>query len=321
MTKPRDSALEPGEGRGASPFQRVAETWQHRWERAQRTRPWRAFSRFTDVGGSVLAAGMSYQALFAIFAALYIGFGVAGIWLRGRPELLEQLVGQINMFVPGLIGDGDDGGTGIVSLSAVLQTRAIDWTSIVAGVSLLWVAMSWFTGTRRAIRIIFDLEVKQYRNAALLKLRDLALAIGFFVAILISTGLTLLSSSFMDSLVEWLGWNPDSWLVGGLGTTARYAAMYVFDLLVLIAIHYFLAEVRVGRWRLISGCALGSAALFGLKVLGTTLLGGTTSNPLLASFAVLVGLLVWFNLICRALLLTATWIAVGADRRLGLPEA
>ncbi|MBL3687933.1 YihY/virulence factor BrkB family protein [Leucobacter zeae] len=319
MTKPRDSARASGEGRGASALQQQATRWQQLWSRAQRTRPWRAFSRFTDVGGNVLAAGMSYQALFAIFAALYIGFGLVGIWLRGRPELLEQLVDQINLFVPGLIGD-DEGGNGIVSLNAVLQTRAIDWTSIVAGVSLLWVAMTWFTGTRRAIRIIFDLEVTQYRNAALLKLRDLVLALGFFVAILISAGLTVLSTSFMDSVIGWLGWDPENWLVGGLGTVTRYAAMYVFDLLVLVAIHYFLAEVRVGRWRLLTGCALGSAALFGLKVLGATLLSGTTSNPLLASFAVLVGLLVWFNLICRVLLLTATWIATGADRELGLPE-
>ncbi|UOR02114.1 YihY/virulence factor BrkB family protein [Leucobacter allii] len=346
MTKPRDPAPDLGEGRGASDFataklvaaardrlsegaerigraaqrveqservEQLVERGRERWDWLRRLRAWRAYSRFTDVGGTVLAAGMSYQALFAVFAGLYVGFGIVGIWLQSRPELLEQLIEQINLFVPGLLGDN-----GIVTEAAVLSVRVLSWTSAIAALSLLWVAITWFTGTRRAIRIIFGLEVKQYRNAVLLKLRDFALALAFFVAILVSAGLTLLSSNLMGTIIDWLGWDPDSWLVSGIGTTARYASMYVFDVAVLVAIHTFLAEVRVRRWLLLRGCALGGAALFVLKVLGTLLLGSATSNPLLATFAVLIGLLVWFNLVCRALLLTASWVAVGADRSLGL---
>lgn len=314
MTTPRESASVPEtEKRGR--FVELLALGQQKWDWVQRQRPVRAVSRFTNVGGNVLAAGMSYQALFAIFAALYVGFSVLGIWLRGRTELIGELVDQINLFVPGLLGE-----SGVVSVDTLLSTRVIGWTSIIAGVSLLWVAVAWFTGTRRAIRIIFGLEVKQYRNAVLLKLRDLVLALCFSLAIVVSAALTVLSSNVTESLIGWLGWDPDNWLVGGLGTTLRYAALYVFDVLVLVAIHRLLAEVRVPRWSLLSGCAIGGAALFGLKVLGTALLGGATSNPLLASFAVLIGLLLWFNFICRTLLLTAAWVATGQDRTLGLPD-
>jgi membrane protein len=93
----------------------------------------------------------------------------------------------------------------------------------------------------------------------------------------------------------------------------------VFDVLILMAIHRILAEVQVPKMRLLTGCALGAAALLGLKVLGAELLGSASTNPLLASFAVLIGLLIWFNFICRVLLLTAAWIATGIDRTLGLP--
>ena len=48
---------------------------------------------------------MSYQAVFAIFAALWVGFGMFGAWLRSRPDLLQGLVDQINRLVPGLLGD------------------------------------------------------------------------------------------------------------------------------------------------------------------------------------------------------------------------
>jgi len=71
----------------------------------QRTRPWRTFSHFTDVGGGVLSAGMSYQALFAVFAGIWVGFGVFSIQLVSRPELLQSLIEQINVFIPGLIGE------------------------------------------------------------------------------------------------------------------------------------------------------------------------------------------------------------------------
>jgi len=259
---------------------------------------------------------MSYQAVFAVFAALWVGFGIFGAWLRGRTDLLESLIEQINRLVPGLLGDGTGA---VVSVSTLLGERSLDWTSAIAAASLLWVTLTWFTGTRRAIRIIFGLEVKQYRNAALLKLRDFLLAVIFFAALLVSAALTVASTNLTNVLLDWFGASPDNWLVGGVGITVRYGALYLFDVLILLAIHWFLAEVRTPGWSMIWGCALGGAGLFGLKLLGTLLLGGASSNPLLASFAVIIGLLIWFNLVCRTLLLTAAWIATGQDRTLGLP--
>lgn len=286
-----------------------------RWNWAQRTRPWRTYSHFTDVGGSVLTAGMSYQALFAVFAALWVGFGAFGIVLESRPELLESLIEQINTFIPGLIGPD-----GFVNTSALLAARTLNWTSAVAAVSLLWVMINWFTGTRRSIRIIFGLDVKQYRNFMLLKLRDFALALVFGLALVTSAALTVLSSNLTDIIFGWFGWNPENWLLTWVGSLVRYAALFVFDVIVLMAMHRLLAEVAVPWRRLLAGSLLGGAVLLGLKVLGTALLGGATSNPLLASFAVLIGILLWFNLICRVLLLTASWMATGLDKSLGLPQ-
>nr|WP_255529504.1 YhjD/YihY/BrkB family envelope integrity protein [Leucobacter edaphi] len=266
-----------------------------------------------------MSGGMSYQALFAVFAALWVGFGLFGIVLRSRPELLDSLVNLINVSVPGLLAV--NGQQGAVSLSLLLRNQALTWTSVAAGIALLGVALNWFTGTRRSIRIIFGLEVKQYRNFLLLKLRDLILALGFGIAIVVSAALTVLSSNFTQGVADWMGVDPSSWFLGGLGTFARYGAMYVFDVLVLIAMHRILAEVNVPKWPLITGCSLGGLVLLGLKILGAELLVGATSNPLLATFAVLVGLLLWFNFVCRTLLLTACWIATGMDRELGLPAA
>lgn len=284
------------------------------WVRS--TRAWRFFAHFTNVGGNVLTAGMSYLAIFAVFAALAVGFGLLGSELASRPEVLDTLVAQINSFVPGLLGY--DGTTGAVEVESLLSGAG--WVSLVAFVTLLWVTLNWFTGTRRSIRLIFGLEVREYRSAVLLKLRDFVLALLFGLAFLISAALTVLSSNITDALYTLFGWNPDSWLLGTMGRSARNTAVFVFDLLVLIAIHTLLAEVKVPFMRLLRGCALGAGALFGLKLLGSTLLTGSTSNALLLPFWVIIGLLIWFNLICRVLLLTAAWIATGLDGTLALPH-
>ncbi|MGI8393647.1 YihY/virulence factor BrkB family protein [Leucobacter sp. W1038] len=320
MTTPREHApssegLDDGALLGSERMGQWRSQGRQWWSGVRRLRPMRAFFHFVDVGGNVLSAGMSYQAVFAVFAALWVGFGVLGVWLRTRTELLASLIEQINLLVPGLLGED-----GVVSVSTLLSERSFDWTSIAAGVALLWVTITWFTGTRRSIRIIFGLDVREYRGAFILKVRDLILALLFFAALLVSAVLTVFSSNITEWLLSVFNISPDNWLIGGFGVTARYALLYVFDVAVLLGIHVFLAEVRVRRWHLLWGCALGGAVLLGLKVLGTWLLTGTSSNPLLASFAVLIGLLLWFNLICRTLLLTASWIATGVDRELGTLE-
>ena len=315
MTTPRDSPARRAEGSIGASLVSLRLRARALWQWARRLRPLRAFFHFPDVGGGVLSAGMSYQALFAVFAALWVGFGLLDVWLRDRTELLKSLIEQIQLLAPGLIGDD-----GLVSVSTLLNERTIDWTSIVAGAALLWVTLSWFTGTRRSIRIIFGLDVREYRNAVLLKLRDFLLAMIFFAALLASAVLTVFSTNLTSWVLDISGAEPNNWLMSGFGMLARYALIFVFDVVVLVAIHVFLAEVRVKRWNLLSGCALGGAALLVLKLLGTALLGGASSNPLLASFALLIGLLIWFNLICRTLLLTASWIATGVDRDLGVLE-
>lgn len=300
--KHRDSGVSPSSQRLRMLLQWVKEL-----------RPLRTLSRFTHVGGAVLAAGMSYQAMFAVFAGIWVGFGILSISIRDNTALLEAITEQINAFVPGLLGPD-----GVVSLNTLLQTRSIDLTSIIAGASLVWVAMNWFTGTRRAIRIIFGLDVTEYRNAILLKIRDLAGAIFFGILILVSAAMLLISSNFTDWLLVTLGLPEENWLLGTLGGFVRYAAMFAVDLAILIAINRLLAEVEV-PWRpLLAGCMLGAFGMLVLKLLAGVVLGGASSNPLLASFAVIVGLLVWFNLICRLLLLTSSWIATGLDRTIHL---
>lgn len=73
--------------------------------------------------------------------------------------------------------------------------------------------------------------------------------------------------------------------------------------------------IKIPFAQLAQGTFLAAAAMVVLQALGSTLLGGATRNPLLASFAAIVGLLIWLNLLCQVTLIGATWIAVSSDDR------
>ncbi len=65
------------------------------------------------------------------------------------------------------------------------------------------------------------------------------------------------------------------------------------------------------RWRDIwPGALLGGAALTVLQFGAGLLLSYTPSNPLLATFAIFVGLLLWFKISGIIMLVAAAWIAV-----------
>lgn len=288
------------------------------WWWIRSSRPYRTYSRFADVGGPVLSAGMSFQAVFAVFASLAVGFGVLALITRNNDALIAAVTELINSYVPGLIAT--DTQEGEIQLEALLQQRLIDLTSIIAGVTLLWVAMAWFAHTRRSVRLVFGLEVKEYRNWVLLKLRDFFGAVVFFVAILVSASLTVVSSGIFREVITFFGVSDDSWFVSTLASLASYSLMFVVDVVIIAGIHRYLAEVDVPFWVLIKGSVIGAALLFGLKLLANYVFGNLGANTLLASFAFFAALLLWFNLICRVLLLASSWIATGQDHTLGLPE-
>jgi membrane protein len=89
--------------------------------------------------------------------------------------------------------------------------------------------------------------------------------------------------------------------------------MFVLDTFVLATLYRVLASVRIPRRRLWAGALLGAVGLGALKILGSLLLGGASNNPLIASFAVLAGLLIFFNFSCQVILIGAAWINVGLE--------
>src|SRR5690554_7829252 len=78
----------------------------------QGLRPVRVFVHYTERRGPLLAGGLSFQAIFAVFAALWVGFSLAGLLIETNPDIRRAFFQLLNTSIPGLIDTGS--GRGIV---------------------------------------------------------------------------------------------------------------------------------------------------------------------------------------------------------------
>jgi len=76
--------------------------------------------------------------------------------------------------------------------------------------------------------------------------------------------------------------------------------------------------VRLSRRALLEGTIMAAAGTTVLQFFSTQLLASSGRNPILAPFAIIIGLLVWFNLVSQVYLVSASWSAVReSDRSAG----
>jgi membrane protein len=277
--------------------------------------PVRVWRHFLQHNGFLLAAGVSYQALFAIFAAIYLAFAIAGLWLGGSEEAVNGLIDIINNYIPNLILD--EGG---VFTPAQVQEIAsntsgfLGITGLIALGTVIWTAIGWVTFSRRAVRDIFGLEPDR-RSYLLLKARDLLAALIFGVALIVGSALSSASAAVLSWVLSLLGWDAGS---DGLNISIRIGTVLVSFVLLtgaLAAMVRFLTGTSLHWGTIWPGALLGGAAMTVLQFGVGFLLSYTPSNPLLATFAIFVGLLLWFRVNGVVMLVAASWIAVAAQDR------
>lgn len=281
-------------------------------------KPVRVFNRYTGDRGPLLAAGMSYQALFAVFAGVYVGFTLAGLWLATHPAVWTALIELINGFIPGLLRTPGGSDEALVDPDAIIQPLTLSISGTIALVGLVATSIGWIGATRTAVRGIFRLP-NDTTFFLLLTLRDLALALGLGLALIAAALLSVLSTSALGLLAGQLGASTSSTGFVLLSQTVGILLVFAIDTLTLVALIRLISGIRVPAGILWPGALLGGAAMTALQLLGGSLLGGAAANPLLASFTALIGVLIWFNLLNQLLLLIASWIATGVDdRRAGI---
>jgi membrane protein len=292
--------------------ERVTTTVTPLIERITALKPVRVVMHYGQSRGPILASGLAFQAIFAVFGGLWVGFSIAGLVLVTNIGLRTALIDVLAQTIPGLIAtDGTDGTDGIIDPETLLSAGSFGWQGAIALVILLFAALNWLASARGATRSIFSLPTSE-TNFLLLKARDLGLALGFGTLLLVSAALSVVGTLALDAVLQWVGIR-DTTLSTVLGRTVTLAIMFLLDAFVLGMLYRVLAGVKIPLHHLRQGAIIGALALGALKVLGGNLLGGASNNPLLLGFAVLLGLLIWFNFACQAILISSAWIAVGVS--------
>lgn len=275
--------------------------------------PVRVWRNFLNNNGFLLAAGVSYQALFAIFAAIYLALAIAGLWLGDSTEAVDAVIRMINGYIPNLISDhGGAVTTEQARNIAKSSTSLLSITGLIALGAVIWTAIGWVTFSRRAVRDIFGLPPDR-RNFFILKARDLLAALLFGISLIIGSVLSATSAAALKWLLSLLGWDSGSNTLNLLIRVATIVVSFVVLTVAIAAMVRFLAGTSL-HWRTIwPGALLGGAAMTVIQFGAGFLLGYTPSNPLLATFAIFIGLLLWFRVSGVVMLVAAAWIAVTAQ--------
>ncbi|MDQ0424352.1 YihY/virulence factor BrkB family protein [Cellulomonas iranensis] len=269
----------------------------------QRTRAARANARFGAAGGGLLTGGIAYATLFSVFAGLTIGWTVFMAVLGGDEALRQRVLDTAASSLPGLIDTGD--GQGMLDPSDLQMSTGLSVAGVVAFVVLLVSAISAVAALRTAVRAMFAADDAVTAVAG--KLRELGGFVAIGAAVLVSALLGLAVTTAADWLMGTLGWSD------GTGLVVRVLGVlvaFVVDAGVFVMVVRVLAGQHPPRRDLLGGAVIAGVGLGVVRVLGTSVVAGSVDrNPVLASFAVIVVLLLWINLIARIVLLAAAWTA------------
>ncbi|MFJ3408253.1 YihY/virulence factor BrkB family protein [Promicromonospora sp. NPDC090134] len=285
-------------------MRRLIEWGRALWARWEATRPGRALTRFNTANGAVLSGGMAYAALFSLFAALAIGYTVFVRVLGGDADLRAAVLDQIDTWIPGLV---DTGSGGVLSPTDLVISTGLSWTSAVAALVLLWSATNFMGALRTSVQAMFG-ETDGHGNPVTDRLRQLFGFVLLGVGVLVTAAASVAVSAAVPWTLESLGLDG-----GAVSFAVRVGGALVtlaLDAIVVAAVVRYVGGVRPA-WRdlLLGSLAVGVVA-GALRYLGTEVISNAAArNALLASFAVVVTILVLVNLLARVLLMACAWMA------------
>lgn len=290
--------------------------WDLRWRSPAVDHMVRAAERYSDQNGSQLAGAVTYFAFLSFFPLLALAFAVVGHLTAVDVELRQYLEQVLDEVLPGLSQQ--------LPVEQIAQARL--GASLIGALGLLYAGLNSVASLREALHAIWLRSLRQGPNYVVRKGADLLVMLGLGTALLLTVAFTSVAQTATHWVLTLV--SLDGSVVAGL--TLRLLAVAIaigMNVLVFVLAFSLLSgEGRLTRpmWR---GALIGAIGFEILKSAAAMLLAGTLSNPVYASFAVLVGLLVWINLVMRLVMFSAAWTATSLSflppytGMLPLPEA
>lgn len=272
-------------------------------------RPVRAALLYTERRGPMLADSVTYRALFSVFAGVLLGFSIAALWLAGNPVAWQAIIDSVQAAVPGLIGED-----GVIKTEDLRAPASLSIAGIISLVALVGSALGAIGSLRTAVRVLAG-TVQDDILWIWVILRNLALALGIGVAFVASAFLTFAGQLGVTWIAGMLGLPEDSPVAAWTVRLVSLVVVFALDAVIIIGVFRLLSGVRPSPRSLWSGALLGALGLLALQELSGLFVGGATSNPLLASFASLLALLIWLNFSAQVMLFACAYIVTAEEEK------
>lgn len=258
----------------------------------------RAYERYQDTGGDRLAAAMTSYGFLSFFPLLALAYAVLGYLVGVSEAARDYLIKAIEQLLPGLSGP--------LEVQRIAESRAT--VGVFGLVVLVFTGLGWVRSLRESLRAVWGREPSPEGNFFVLKLADIGVLVFLGTTVVLSVAVSSVASQATAGVLDLLGLSD----VTGAGTALRLLSLLVavgFNTLIFLMLFSRLSGTHAPWRRILRGALFGALGFEALKQVGTLLVAHTTRNPVYASFAVLVGLMVWINIVSRFVLFVAAWTA------------
>lgn len=282
---------------------------QYRLAQLNSWRLMRVFNLYALRHGPLLAAGCAYNLFFSVAAMLVAGFSILGLVVSGNRELQLAIIRVLDQTTPGLINTTGEAGEGLVTPEQLFSLGGGFGVSLVISTALMiWTSLGWIAGLRTGMRGIFDLPPLK-RNIVLVKLKDTGTLLILAVALIVTTALAVVANTALGLIVEWLHFEGAA--AEPLARIGSIVIMLLLDMAVAVILFRVASGIRMPRPIMLQCALISGAGSTVLRYFSSILLGNVGNNPLLAPFAVILGLFVWFYLLSQLYILATAWGAIG----------
>ncbi|MQY07399.1 YihY/virulence factor BrkB family protein [Actinomadura macrotermitis] len=258
----------------------------------------RAYVRYQDRRGDRLAAALTCYGFLSFFPLLALAYSLLGYLVGVSRQARGYFVEAVASILPGLSDK--------LQVDQIAQSKGTAGLIGLAG--LLITGLGWVQVLRESLRDIWGNEPTPEGNFFVLKLWDAGVLAFLGGMLMMSVAVSSLAGQATHTVLGWFGMAD----VPGAGTGLWLLSLAVagtFDTIIFLVLFTRLSGTRAPWRRIIKGALLGGVGFELLKQVATLLLARTTQNPVYASFAVLVGLMVWINIVSRFMLYVAAWTA------------
>lgn len=296
-------------GTGLGRFKAILARAKSGKEWFDQTHPGRMLTRVSDANGNLLAGGIAYLSLTSLAAALVLAVTLSSYMIHFNAGWNDAFYGFIEDVIPGVIKSGPDG-SGLVDPSTIAPQTITGVVGVVGVLILLNTATRYLSALRLGTRTMLGYDTASPAQG---KLRDVGMLIALVVVAVLGVVLQVLASRFSEAVAGLLSDEPLSqWVI----RIPAFAVGVLVDMAFVALAIVVLGGFTSPRLPLLRTLVVTAIAIGVLRQAVSLVVGGTVDNPILASAAAVITIMIFVNFMARIVLHAAAWLGTIAG-----PEA